>query len=160
MTKTGKVAKLNKLNPEPFLQLHPEDADRLGVRDGDRVEIRSRRGRAVLPAAVDDAVRPGVCFAPMHWADAFGPDLAVNAVTNDAVDADSLQPEFKVCAVALTAVETESPTAQPTPEVTVGTDRGARRGPGSAAVACHAQRRRAAVPVRLSRRCPRESTHR
>ncbi len=115
MTKTGKVPKLNKLNPEPFLQLHPEDADRLGVRDGDKVEIRSRRGRAVLPAAVDDAVRPGVCFAPMHWADAFGPDLAVNAVTNDAVDADSLQPEFKVCAVAVTLVETDASPAQPAP---------------------------------------------
>jgi NADPH-dependent sulfite reductase flavoprotein alpha-component len=119
MTKTGKVAKLNKLNPEPFLQLHSEDADRLGVGDGDTVEIRSRRGRAVLPAAVDDAVRPGVCFAPMHWADTFGPDLAVNAVTNDAVDADSLQPEFKVCAVALTAIETDACSAQPTPEVAV-----------------------------------------
>ncbi|MGB6207022.1 molybdopterin-dependent oxidoreductase [Mycobacterium sp.] len=115
MTKTGKVAKLNKLNPEPFLQLHPEDADRLGVRDGDRVEIRSRRGRAVLPAVIDKAVRPGVCFAPMHWADAFAPEVAVNAVTNDAVDAESLQPEFKVCAVALTAVDTEAPTAQPRP---------------------------------------------
>ncbi len=101
MTKTGRVAKLNKLNPEPFLQLHPEDATRLGVRDGDKVEIRSRRGRAVLPANVDDAVRPGVCFAPMHWADAFAPDVAVNAVTNDAVDPDSLQPEFKVCAVSV-----------------------------------------------------------
>ncbi|HEY2448098.1 MAG TPA: bifunctional nitrate reductase/sulfite reductase flavoprotein subunit alpha [Mycobacterium sp.] len=117
MTKTGKVAKLNKLDPEPFLQLHPEDADRLGVHDGDRVEIRSRRGRAVLSAAVDDAVRPGVCFAPMHWADAFGPDLAVNAVTNDAVDADSLQPEFKVCAVAVTAVEADASPAQPAPQV-------------------------------------------
>ncbi len=114
MTKTGKVAKLNKLNPEPFLQLHPEDADRLGVSDGDRVEIRSRRGRAVLPAAVDDSVRQGVCFAPMHWADAFAPDVAVNAVTNDAVDADSLQPEFKVCAVALTAIETAAAAAEKT----------------------------------------------
>src|SRR3984893_4030322 len=117
MTKTGRVAKLNKLNPEPFLQLHPEDADRLGVRDGDRVAIRSRRGRAVLPAALDDAVRTGVCFAPMHWADAFAPDVAVNAVTNDAVDADSLQPEFKVCAVAVTAVENESRSTQSTPRV-------------------------------------------
>ncbi len=106
MTKTGRVAKLNKLNPEPFLQLHPEDAARLGVRDGAKVEIRSRRGRAVLPASVDADVRPGVCFAPMHWADAFAPDVAVNAVTNDAVDPDSLQPEFKVCAVNLAPVET------------------------------------------------------
>jgi sulfite reductase (NADPH) flavoprotein alpha-component len=117
MTKTGRVAKLNKLNPEPFLQLHPEDADRLGVRDGDRVEIRSRRGRVVLPAAVDDAVRPGVCFAPMHWADSFAADVAVNAVTNDAVDAESLQPEFKVCAVAVTAVETDAAPTPPTPQI-------------------------------------------
>ena len=112
MTKTGRVAKLNKLNPEPFLQLHPEDAARLGVRDGDKVEIRSRRGRAVLPANVDGAVRPGVCFAPMHWADAFAPDVAVNAVTNDAVDPDSLQPEFKACAVSVTPVETHTAPAE------------------------------------------------
>ncbi|HXS86497.1 MAG TPA: bifunctional nitrate reductase/sulfite reductase flavoprotein subunit alpha, partial [Mycobacterium sp.] len=112
MTKTGRVAKLNKLNPEPFLQLHPEDAARLGVRDGDKVEIRSRRGRAVLPANVDGAVRPGVCFAPMHWADAFAPDVAVNAVTNDAVDPDSLQPEFKACAVSLAPVETHTAPAE------------------------------------------------
>src|SRR2546429_3752669 len=116
MTKTGRVAKLNNLTPEPFLQLHPDDAARLRIRDGDRVEIRSRRGRAVLPATVDDAVRPGVCFAPMHWADAFAPDVAVNAVTNDAVDADSLQPEFKVCAVAVTAIETDSAPAELTPQ--------------------------------------------
>jgi NADPH-dependent sulfite reductase flavoprotein alpha-component len=118
MTKTGRVAKLNKLNPEPYLQLHPDDAERLRVRDGDRVEIRSRRGRAVLPATLDDAVRPGVCFAPMHWADAFAPDVAVNAVTNDAVDADSLQPEFKMCAVAVSAVETRTAIAQPVPQKT------------------------------------------
>src|SRR3984957_15274799 len=115
MTKTGRVAKLNKLNPEPFLQLHPEDAGRLGIRDGDRVEIRSRRGRAVLPATLDDAVRPGVCFAPMHWADAFAPDVAINAVTNDAVDPDSLQPEFKVCACPVPAIETDTAPAELTP---------------------------------------------
>ena len=116
MTKTGKVAKLNKLNPEPFLQLHPDDAERLRIGEGDRVEIRSRRGRAVLPAMLDEAVRPGVCFAPMHWADAFAPDVAVNAVTNDAVDADSLQPEFKVCAVAVTAIETGTAAAESVPQ--------------------------------------------
>ncbi|WP_019203708.1 bifunctional nitrate reductase/sulfite reductase flavoprotein subunit alpha [Tsukamurella sp. 1534] len=104
MTKTGRVAKLTKLNPEPFLQLHPEDADRLGLRGGARVRVSSRRGGATLPVAVDEAVRPGVCFAPMHFADAFGEEVAVNAVTNDAVDPESLQPEFKVSAVALTPV--------------------------------------------------------
>ena len=59
MTKTGKVAMLNKLNPRPFVEIHPEDAAALGIEDKDRVEIRSRRGRAVLPAVVTDRVRAG-----------------------------------------------------------------------------------------------------
>ncbi|ASV39055.1 reductase [Pseudomonas sp. NS1(2017)] len=105
LTKTGKVATLNKLNPGPFVELHPEDASRLGIKDKDRVEIRSQRGIAVLPAVVTDRVRPGNCFAPFHWNDVFGENLAINAVTNDAVDPISLQPEFKYCAVALARVE-------------------------------------------------------
>ncbi|RDS88190.1 bifunctional nitrate reductase/sulfite reductase flavoprotein subunit alpha [Pseudomonas fluorescens] len=105
LTKTGKVATLNKLNPGPFVELHPEDAASLGIQDKDRVEVRSQRGRAVLPAVVTDRVRPGNCFAPFHWNDVFGENLAINAVTNDAVDPISLQPEFKFCAVALARVE-------------------------------------------------------
>lgn len=104
MTKTGKVAKLTKLNPEPFVEIHPLDAERIGCVTGDRIEVASRRGRAVLPARVSDRVRPGDCFAPFHWNDSFGEYLAINAVTNDAVDPYSQQPEFKVCAVTLTKV--------------------------------------------------------
>ena len=103
MTKTGKVAKLNKLDPGPFVEIHPVDAAALGIVDGQPVEIASRRGRAVLPAVVTDRVRPGNCFAPFHWNDVYGEYLAVNAVTNDAVDPDSFQPEFKVCAVSAAA---------------------------------------------------------
>ena len=62
LTKTGKVAKLNKLNPGPFIELHPEDAAALDIHDGDTVEVASRRGRAVLPAVVTDRVLPGCCF--------------------------------------------------------------------------------------------------
>ncbi|KXO92363.1 reductase [Tsukamurella pulmonis] len=109
MTKTGRVAKLNRLNPEPFLQVHPDDAAAHGLTAGTRVRVSSRRGGATLPVQVDDAVRPGVCFAPMHFADAFGEDVAVNAVTNDAVDPESLQPEFKVSAVALTPLPADPP---------------------------------------------------
>ncbi|MCF5074520.1 molybdopterin-dependent oxidoreductase [Pseudomonas syringae] len=105
LTKTGKVATLNKLNPGPFVEIHPEDAVRLGIKAKDSVEVRSQRGRAVLPAVITDRVRPGDCFAPFHWNDVFGEHLAINAVTNDAVDPISLQPEFKFCAVALARVE-------------------------------------------------------
>ncbi|MEV7283476.1 molybdopterin-dependent oxidoreductase [Streptomyces sp. NPDC093252] len=104
LTKTGKVAKLNRLNPGPFVEIHPEDAAALGVSEGDPLEIASRRGRAVLPAVITDRVRPGDCFAPFHWNDLFGEHLSINAVTSDAVDPLSFQPEFKVCAVALTPI--------------------------------------------------------
>ncbi|MFC9286621.1 molybdopterin oxidoreductase family protein, partial [Streptomyces sp. NPDC057052] len=106
LTKTAKVAKLNKLDPGPFVEVHPEDAAGLGVADGDSVEVASRRGRAVLPAVVTDRVLPGSCFAPFHWNDLFGEYLSVNAVTGDAVDPLSFQPELKVCAVSLSRVST------------------------------------------------------
>nr|WP_260227644.1 molybdopterin-dependent oxidoreductase [Streptomyces sp. Je 1-79] len=118
LTKTGKVAKLNKLDPSPFVEIHPDDAARLGVDEGDSVEVASRRGRAVLPAVVTDRVRPGCCFAPFHWNDLFGEYLSINAVTSDAVDPLSFQPEFKVCAVTLEKVAAP---AVPAPEPGAGT---------------------------------------
>lgn len=126
LTKTGRVAKLNKLNPGPFVELHPENAAALGIAEGDSVEVASRRGRAVLPAVVTDRVRPGCCFAPFHWNDLFGEYLSVNAVTSDAVDPLSFQPEFKVCAVSLTRVTTAvSVTAPATAGAASGTGSGA-----------------------------------
>ncbi|GAV40112.1 nitrate reductase [Streptomyces acidiscabies] len=106
LTKTGRVAKLNKLNPGPFVEIHPKDAEQLGLAEGDSVEVASRRGRAVLPAVVTDRVRKGSCFAPFHWNDLFGEYLSVNAVSSDAVDPLSFQPELKVCAVSLTKTAT------------------------------------------------------
>ena len=110
MTKTGKVAKLNKLDPGPFVEIHsrrrrPGSASS----DQDAIEVASRRGRAVLPAVVTDRVRPGNCFAPFHWNDAFGEYLSINAVTNDAIDPASQQPEFKACAVTMTKVAVNTP---------------------------------------------------
>ncbi|MFE9578821.1 molybdopterin-dependent oxidoreductase [Nocardia sp. NPDC006044] len=122
MTKTGKIGKLTKLTGQPFVEVHPADAERLGIRVGDQLEIASRRGRAVLPVQISDRVRPGDCFAPFHWNDEHGEYLTINAVTNDAVDPASLQPEFKACAVSLRRVAvpeteaTESP-AVPTPSM-------------------------------------------
>lgn len=107
LTKTGKVPVLNKLNPGPFVEIHPEDAKTLGVFAGSLVKVRSRRGFAIYPARVSNRVLPGNCFAPFHWNDQFGENLAVNAATNEAVDLISRQPEFKCCAVALTKAPVE-----------------------------------------------------
>lgn len=104
MTKTGKIPMLNKLNPNPFVEINPEDAAALGIKDKDTVEVRSRRGFALLPALVTPRVLAGNCFVPMHWNDNFGKNLCINAVTNDAIDPISQQPEFKFCAVQLKRV--------------------------------------------------------
>ncbi|ULE32152.1 bifunctional nitrate reductase/sulfite reductase flavoprotein subunit alpha [Mycobacterium sp. IDR2000157661] len=104
MTKTGRVEALNKLTGGPFVEIHPDDARALDIAEGQRVEVTSRRGRAVLPAVLSDRVLPGNCFVPFHWNDEHGADLTINALTSDAVDPDSLQPEFKVCAVSLRPV--------------------------------------------------------
>lgn len=105
LTKTGKIPTLNKLNPGPFVEIHPEDAAELGIKTKDKVEIQSRRGRAILPAVVTDRVLPGACFAPFHWNDLYGENLTINAVTSDKIDPISQQPELKVCAVSLKLVE-------------------------------------------------------
>jgi NADPH-dependent sulfite reductase flavoprotein alpha-component len=122
MTKTGQVDKLNKLDSAPFVEIHPVDAAELDIVGGQPVELTSRRGRAVLPAVVSDRVRPGNCFAPFHWNDEHGEYLTINALTNDAVDPDSLQPEFKVCAVSLRPVKVPDPVAdmlgEPKPRLT------------------------------------------
>ena len=109
MTKTGKVPALNKLNPGPFVEIHPEDAAALDVTEGTLVKVSSRQGFVILPAVVTTRVRPGNCFAPIHWNDQFGENLAVNATTSEAVDAISLQPEFKFTAVSLARVGVDLP---------------------------------------------------
>jgi len=109
MTKTGKISALNKLNGGAFLEIHPEDATVLGVANGAPVKVSSRRGLAIYPAQITTRVRPGDCFAPFHWNDLFGENLAVNAATSEAVDAISLQPEYKFAAVKLALVKLEMP---------------------------------------------------
>ncbi|MEU9343967.1 bifunctional nitrate reductase/sulfite reductase flavoprotein subunit alpha [Streptomyces sp. NPDC048278] len=151
LTKTAKVAKLNKLNPGPFVEVHPEDAAGLGLADGDSVEVASRRGRAVLPAVVTDRVLPGTCFAPFHWNDLFGEYLSVNAVTSDAVDPLSFQPELKVCAVSLTkvatAVSVQAPGAEATPAVAAAPTTASAAVPGAAALPATVAVAPTAVPL-------------
>ena len=107
LTKTGKLATLNRLNPGPFVEINPEDATALGMAEKDEVEVRSTRGKAILPAIVTPRVQPGCCFVPFHWNDSYGDNLAINAVTTDAHDPISKQPAFKYCAVSLAKVGAE-----------------------------------------------------
>ncbi|MFF8847378.1 molybdopterin oxidoreductase family protein [Streptomyces sp. NPDC015127] len=93
---TRRVDELNAAAPGPFVELHPQLAERIGVAaDGDPVAVVSRRGRAVGPARITNGIRPDTVFMPFHWPG----EGRVNTVTNPALDPTSRMPEFKVCAV-------------------------------------------------------------
>ncbi len=110
MTKTGRVAKLNQHSPQPFLQIHPDDAKARDIKDGQLVEVRGRRGEVRVKAQLTDDVRVGLCFLPMHWGKistgvpaAGAPGSSnlnrANNLTNSLVDPRSKEPDFKFSAV-------------------------------------------------------------
>ena len=96
-TMTGKSRGLNQLSGHSYVELHPEDAAALGIADGDKVCVESRRGRVAAEAHVTDSVKRGVTFMPFHFAD--GP---ANRLTGSAKDPIAKIPEFKVSAVKIT----------------------------------------------------------
>jgi ferredoxin-nitrate reductase len=100
-TRTGKSPALAARTREPILEVNPRDARRAGLRDGDFVEIASRRGKAVAQCRVTDTIREGTCFLPFHWGRGSGFYKSANNLTLGARDPLSRQPELKACAVRL-----------------------------------------------------------
>ena len=98
-TRTGKVPKLTKSEPGPYLEMHPDDARALRLRGGHRARVSSRRGSVELPVRLVGSIRPGTVFAPFHWGALWAPASVANAVTSEAFDARSKQPELKFAAV-------------------------------------------------------------
>jgi anaerobic selenocysteine-containing dehydrogenase len=90
-----------KRDPEPYAEIHCEDAERLEIEDGELVQLSSRRGTIQLPARISTTVAPGTVFLPFHWGDLYAPQNAVNYLTIAALDATSKQPELKFCAVSV-----------------------------------------------------------
>lgn len=94
-SRTDKSAVLRKLAPTVLtVEIHPVDAERLGIAAGARTVVRSRRGQAEAIAVVSATVQPGQLFLPMHFE-------AVNRLTFPAYDPHSRQPSYKACAVTI-----------------------------------------------------------
>jgi formate dehydrogenase alpha subunit len=93
-TMTRRSEKLHNEVPQAYVELHPDDAQRIGLERDPWVRVSSRRGEIELIARVTDRITPGVVFIPFHFAEA-----AANALTNSAFDPIAKIPEFKVCAV-------------------------------------------------------------
>jgi formate dehydrogenase major subunit len=81
------------------VEVAPEDADALGISDGDRVEVRTRRGSLQAPAFVTDRIGRGTVFIPFHFREA-----AANLLTSPARDPEAGIPELKVCAASMRKV--------------------------------------------------------
>ncbi|MBO8169506.1 MAG: molybdopterin-dependent oxidoreductase [Thermoanaerobacteraceae bacterium] len=100
-TMTGKCPTLNRAQPHSFVEINPVDASKLGIKDGDLVKITSRRGQVVLPARIG---RQGLPQEGLLFATWFEAEKLTNAVTIDAFDPGSKEPEFKLCAVKIEKV--------------------------------------------------------
>ncbi|MCU0256625.1 MAG: nitrate reductase, partial [Vicinamibacterales bacterium] len=105
MTRTARAPRLNAHQPEPTLQMHPDDGQRLGLGNGQLAVVRSRWGEAVGRVDLTPTQQRGAVFLPIHWSDVFGPRLAVGAVVNPVVDQVSGEPEFKHTPVQVAAIE-------------------------------------------------------
>jgi predicted molibdopterin-dependent oxidoreductase YjgC len=89
------------------LDISPEDAERLGILDGDPVRVTSRRGSVVAPARLDRSLRAGLVFMTFHFQD----EVRVNQLTIDETDPKSGTAEFKACAVRVDPVRAAEPVA-------------------------------------------------
>jgi formate dehydrogenase major subunit len=97
---TRRTKALDQIEPEAFVSIHPEDAEELGVAQGDFVEVASRRGKIALAVRISDRDRRGAAFIPFHFREA-----AANLLTLDELDPDGKIPGFKFCAVRIERIE-------------------------------------------------------
>ncbi|WP_326751275.1 formate dehydrogenase subunit alpha [Streptomyces hirsutus] len=87
-----------QLDPVDFLDMHPDDAARYGLRDGEQAVVESRHGRARLVARIGEETVPGQVFCSFHF-----PASGVNRLTSDHADTVTSCPEYKVTAVRVAA---------------------------------------------------------
>jgi assimilatory nitrate reductase catalytic subunit len=99
MTRTGLAPKLFAHRAEPYIEINPQDATRLGLAAAEIVEVSSGPGKSLARALITDAVKPGSIFQPMHWNGSFANASLANASSKAQVDPVSGQPALKSASV-------------------------------------------------------------
>ena len=95
MTRTGKSPKLADHVPEPFVDMHPQDALACGVRAGELARVSTQWGSLVARVQLGGGIPRGSVFVPIHWNAQFASDARVGSLVNPVVDPVSGEPEFK-----------------------------------------------------------------
>jgi formate dehydrogenase (NADP+) alpha subunit len=99
-TMTRKSRAIHQVSPTGYVEVHARDAHRLGIADGERVEVATCRGRVTTPAKVTTSIERGWLFMPFHFWE--GP---ANLLTQDALDPVAKIPEYKVCAAQIRKIQ-------------------------------------------------------
>ncbi|MCG9698159.1 nitrate reductase [Shewanella sp. Isolate11] len=108
MTRTGLAARLNSHQPEPLLSINPVDAKRYNFTQHDIAHISSASGQAMMRVSVDDSVKQGDLFAPIHWSDANSSAAKISRLSCAITDPVSGQPEMKNTPVQLQSFKPNS----------------------------------------------------
>jgi assimilatory nitrate reductase catalytic subunit len=95
MTRTGRSAALAEHLPEPFVDLHAQDALLVGVRSGELARVCTRLGSMVARVRTSGEIKRGTAFAPIHWNSLHASEARVGALIGAVVDPLSGEPEFK-----------------------------------------------------------------
>ena len=102
MAMTDKTPGLMEISGYSYIEINTKDAEKLGIQDGERVRVSSRRGTISSEAHVSDKTNPGECWMPFHFLDG-----NANWLTNNALDSIARAPEYKVCAIRVEKIPQE-----------------------------------------------------
>ena len=105
MTRTALSPRLCAHSPQPFVELHPNDAEAAGLIDGGFAKVTTQYGSATLKVSCHAGQRPGSIFAPIHWSDATAARARVGDLTGAARDRVSGQPELKATPACVAPVK-------------------------------------------------------
>jgi assimilatory nitrate reductase catalytic subunit len=95
MTRSGTSPRLSQHLPEPFVEIHPEDAQRFGVSGGDFARVATDYGQCILKVVTNERQQRGMLFAPIHWSEETASAARVGALVAPLTDPFSGQPESK-----------------------------------------------------------------
>ncbi|MBA3013515.1 MAG: molybdopterin-dependent oxidoreductase [Proteobacteria bacterium] len=97
---TGKTPEIDTIAPECLAEVNPTDAERMGIRQGSRIRISSRRGSVEMRTTITERSQEGTIFTTYNYA-----ETPVNFLTLDALDRLSRTPEYKLCAIKVEVLE-------------------------------------------------------
>jgi assimilatory nitrate reductase catalytic subunit len=105
MTRTGESPRLGQHLPEPFVEVHPDDALKFGVADGDFARVTTDYGQCTLRVIVSERQQRGMLFAPIHWSEANATGARVGSLVAPYTDPFSGQPENKATPASIAPYE-------------------------------------------------------